>query len=74
VDPGSADADALRDMLALVRAALDDDYEAMAAVAANMSCPELTAGALAEWIAEWMQDRGTSRDVLDDWQREKGLA
>lgn len=73
MDPGSAAADALRDAAALVRAALDDDDEALAAVAANMSRPELTVGALAELIAGLMRARGTGRDEIDEWQQGAGL-
>jgi hypothetical protein len=65
--------DALRDMLALVRGALDDDDAAIEVVAANMSWPELTAGFLAEWVAEMLRMRGLGREAIDEWQTSKGL-
>ena len=74
MDPGrEAAEDALRDAVALVRAVLDGDDEALTVVAENASWPALTMGVLADWIAGLMQARGIGREALDEWQQAAGL-
>lgn len=68
-----AGADAMRDSLALVRAVMDGDDEAVSVVAENASWPALTMGVLAEWLAGVLAIRGIGRDELDAWQTSKGL-
>ena len=68
-----AGADAMRDALAMVRAALDDDDIALSVVAENVSWPALTLAAMAEWIGELLQMRGVGHDQLTEWQASKGL-
>jgi hypothetical protein len=66
--------DALRDALALIRAAMQDDGDAAATVAANLSCPELTTELLAQWCAELMTRLGITEEFLGAWQRSAGLS
>ena len=68
-----AGADALRDALALVRASLDGDDEAVAVLAGNVAWPALTLAVLAEWNAGLLQRLDIGRDELDEWQSAKGL-
>jgi len=63
----------MRDSLALVRAVMDGDDEAVSVVAENASWPALTMGVLAEWLAGVLAIRGIGRDELDAWQTSKGL-
>ena len=65
--------DALRDALAMVRAALDGDDVALSVVAENASWPGLTMGVLAEWLAGVLLARGVGHAELDDWQESRGL-
>jgi hypothetical protein len=65
--------DALRDSLALVRASLDGDEEAIAVVAENVAWPALTMATMADWITEMLRMRGLGRDTLDEWQTAEGL-
>lgn len=68
-----AGADALRDSLALVRATLDGDEEAIAVVAENVAWPALTMATMADWITEMLRMRGLGREAIDEWQTSKGL-
>lgn len=67
--------DAVRDALALVRAAVTDDRAAAVLVAANLPSPRLTAVILAYWLASFNEavpaDELLAR--LAAWQHEMGL-
>lgn len=67
--------DAVRDALALVRAAFAGDPPGAAAVAVNLSAPPVTAMVLAWWLADATPE-GTQEERMERlaaWQRDVGL-
>lgn len=65
--------DPIADSLALVRAAMADDHEAMLAVVLNLPSPGLTCIVLSQWMGQLMAQSGLGEETLRDLARVGGI-